>query len=75
MAGDLHLKSGRLWAPPLDEALLHVGAEQEGVNQPRFDQLLLVGSLDAVWTTGCQPPQGCLEHTQLVSQFSGMLEL
>lgn len=47
-----------------DEALLHVRAEQEGVDQPRFDQLLLVGSLDAVRTAGRQPPQGRLEDTQ-----------
>lgn len=43
------------------EALLHVGAQQEGVDQPRFDQLLLVGSLDAVWTSCCQPPQSGLQ--------------
>lgn len=49
-----------------DKALLHVGAEQEGVDQPRFDQLLLVGSLDAVRTTGRQPPQSRLEDTQPV---------
>lgn len=49
---------------PSYKALLHVGTQQERVDQPWFDQLLVVGCLDAVWTPYCEPPQGSLEtHT------------
>lgn len=48
------------------KALFHVGTQQERVDQPRFDQLLVVGCLDAVWTPYCEPPQGSLEtHTHI----------
>lgn len=49
------------WAWASHKALLHVGAEQEGVDQPRLDQLLLVGRFDAVGAAGRQPPQGRLD--------------
>lgn len=54
------------WVRGSDEALLHVGAEQEGVDQPRLDQLLLVGRVDAVGAAGRQPPQRRLQDTQTV---------
>lgn len=54
---------------PSYKALLHVGTQQERVDKPWFDQLLVVGCLDAVWTPCCQPPQGSLE-TQTYTNIS-----
>lgn len=49
-----------VWTSLSYKALLHVGTQQERIHQTRFDELLMVYSLNALWTACRQPPQGSL---------------